>query len=313
MSWPGKLSPAQLSELPRSTRLPAPAFAVESGEFYQGDNLEFLRSLAATRGGEVDLIYVDPPFCAGRDFRHTSKLAAGGGFTDRWDGGLAGYLSMMQPRLYLMRELLSPCGCIYVHCDFRASAALRLLLDEIFTPQNLRGEIIWHYQSGGRSRLTWAQKHDTLLLYSRGRRWTFNADAVATRRGRQRRNHMKRDVDTDGRYFFSIRSAGKIYRYYEDEPVAPCDVWSDISHLQQKDPERTGYATQKPLALLKRVILAASNPGELVADFFAGSGTTAVAAQLLGRRWLLCDASPVAAKTAQARLANVRPVATVAE
>jgi site-specific DNA-methyltransferase (adenine-specific)/adenine-specific DNA-methyltransferase len=204
-----------------------------------------------------------------------------------------------------MRELLTATGSIYVHCDYRASAHLRLLMDELFEPGNLRAEIVWHYQSGGRARSCYAMKHDTLLLYSRGPKWTFNADAISSRRGTERRNHMKRQTDPDGRVFYSIRSAGKIYRYYEDELVAPPDVWCDISHLQQKDPERTGYATQKPLALLRRVILASSNEGECVADFFCGSGTTAVAAALTGRRWIVSDQSELAIEMTQRRLGEL--------
>ena len=280
---------------------------METGELgnriYHGDNLAVLRGLQGEMGGRVELVYIDPPFCAGKDF-HTTKTAAKRelAFTDRWEGGMSGYLTMMQQRLWLMRELLSPKGSIYIHCDYRASAHLRLLMDEMFGAENLRAEIVWHYQSGGRARSCYAMKHDTLLLYSRGNKWTFNADAVSSRRGAEKRNHMKRETGEDGRVFFSIKSAGKIYRYYEDELVAPADVWCDISHLQQKDPERTGYATQKPLALLKRVILASSNPGEWVADFFCGSGTTAVAAALAGRRWMVSDQSELAVRTTRERL-----------
>jgi hypothetical protein len=112
---------------------------------------------------------------------------------------------------------------------------------------------------------------------------------------------MKRYIDEQGRICFSIRSAGKVYTYYEDTPVFPSDVWDDIEHLQQKDRERVGYATQKPEALLRRVILASSRPGDIVCDLFSGSGTTASAASKLGRRYIALDASPFARYTLRAR------------
>ena len=308
LCWPGKLSASQLAaKAITSPFAPADGASIEAvNRVYQGDNLAVLRSLCHEMAGGIELVYIDPPFCVGKDF-HTSGPAAKRelAFTDRWEGGMAGYLTMMQQRLWLMRELLSAHGSIYIHCDYRASAHLRLLMDEMFGAENLRAEIVWHYQSGGRARSCYAMKHDTLLLYSRGRKWTFNADAVSTLRGTQRRNHMKRETAADGRVCYSIKSAGKIYRYYEDELVAPPDVWCDISHLQQKDPERTGYATQKPLALLRRVILASSNPGECVADFFCGSGTTAVAAALAGRRWIVSDQTDLAIRTTQKRLGEL--------
>ena len=122
-----------------------------------------------------------------------------------------------------------------------------------------------------------------------------------------RRNHMKRHVDADGRVYRSIKSGGKIYTYYDDEPAFPGDVWDDVSHLQQKDPQRTGYDTQKPLRLLERVILSSSQPGDLVCDLFAGSGTTLEAAWLNGRRFLGTDLNPYSLQTVRRRLngANV--------
>jgi site-specific DNA-methyltransferase (adenine-specific)/adenine-specific DNA-methyltransferase len=301
LEWPAKLTTADLDALLTSPApMPRPVHASDGGRLFEGDNLDLLRSLVTAKPQSVDLIYIDPPFCAGAEFKHRKALQ--GGFNDRWEGGLAGYLTMMQPRLWLMRKLLRASGSIYVHCDLRAAGALRVLLDEIFGEENLRGEIVWHYQSGGRGRLAWPHKHDTLLFYSRGEKWTFNADAVSSPRGAAKRNNMKRQQDADGRTFFSIRSGGKVYRYYEDDPVLPPDVWCDLSHLQQKDPERTGYATQKPLALLRRILLASSNPGDLIADFFCGSGTTLVAAADTGRRWLGCDSSTLACRTAAQRL-----------
>lgn len=252
----------------------------------------------------LDLIYIDPPFNTGSDFALRGKLT-GKAYSDRHEGGLAGYLSMMHPRLRLMHRLLAPAGTMYVHCDYRASSYLRLLLDEIFGPDNLRAQIIWHYQSGGRQKRCWSAKHDVIWMYSKSDTFTFNLDAVGIRRGDIARNHMKRQVDESGKAVYSIRSGGKVYTYSEDDLMTPADVWTDISHLQQKDPERTGYATQKPEKLLERIILASSNPGEMVADFFAGSGTTAAVAHRLGRRFIASDSSPSAISTITARLQRI--------
>jgi site-specific DNA-methyltransferase (adenine-specific) len=165
-----------------------------------------------------------------------------------------------------------------------------------------KNEIIWHYQSGGSSQRSFARKHDTLLLYTKSARYCFHGERVGERRGPQRRNHMRKEIGEDGRVSWSISSAGRVYTYNEDKPMAPSDVWSDISHLHQRDPERTGYATQKPLALLERIILASSEEGDLALDCFCGSGVMPVAAEQLGRRWIACDNSDLAISTTRARL-----------
>ncbi|NLB61058.1 MAG: site-specific DNA-methyltransferase, partial [Clostridiales bacterium] len=124
-------------------------------------------------------------------------------------------------------------------------------------------------------------------------------------RGSERRNNMKHNVDADGRVFYSIKSNGKLYKYYEDEPIYPTDVWTDIGHLHQKDSERVNYPTQKPKELLRRILLASSYENALVCDFFSGSGTTAIVAEELNRRWLAVDSSPFAAFTLRKRLIDL--------
>jgi site-specific DNA-methyltransferase (adenine-specific)/adenine-specific DNA-methyltransferase len=223
-------------------------------------------------------------------------------FADDWGTNPSAYLQMMYDRLILAHRLLSPTGVLYVHLDYRMSALVRLILDELFGPDHLFNEIIWHYRSGGRSRSFFSFKHDTLLVYRRGESPYFDPDSISVHRGGARRNHMKRGIDPDGRAYSSIRSAGKLYKYYDDEPVVPDDVWDDISHLQQKDPERTGYPTQKPRRLLQRILLASSPPGGLVLDFFCGSGTTAVVAEELARRWIACDVGATAIRITRERL-----------
>ena len=286
-----------------------------------GDNLLAMAALLAgdednpSMRGSVDLVYADPPFDSKADYR--TKVTLPGvtieqrptvleqfAYSDAWAGGTASYLAMMVPRLVLMRELLSVRGSLYLHIDWHVGAYVKLILDEIFGRDRFLNEIIWHYQSGGRQTNAFSKKHDTILVYTKSDEWAFDLEAVGETRGTQKRNNMKRGVDPDGRVYFSIRSAGKIYKYYEDEKVTPPDVWTDISHIQQKDPQRVGYATQKPKALLERIINASCPPNGVVADFFIGSGTTSAVAERLGRRWIATDIGKPAVMITRKRLVD---------
>ncbi len=274
------------------------------GEFVLLRAEDALGGLLDTYKGRVQVVYLDPPFGTGDTFhirigsgQKQIKLPA---YADNREEGA--YLDWMRVVLSGAQELLCESGSLYLHIDYRMSAKLKLLLDEIFGAQNFMNEIIWCYKSGGRSTRYYPRKHDTILFYRKSAKVFFDIYAVGRPRGPEKRNHMKRYIDEDGRICFSIRSAGKVYTYYEDTPVFPSDVWDDIEHLQQKDSERVGYATQKPEALLNRVILASSRPGDLVCDLFSGSGTTAAAACKLGRRFLALDASPLSLYTLRARL-----------
>lgn len=239
----------------------------------------------------VDLIAIDPPFATGRDFA---------AYSDRLPP--ADYLQLLRDVFLLSHHLLAPTGSLYVHLDYRAAPFARLVLDEVFGADHLQNEIVWSYATGGRTRKAFPAKHDTILAYRRGDAPYFDADAVGVVRGEVRRNHMKRHIDESGRAYRTIRSAGKEYRYYDDERVLPPDVWTDIAHLQQKDPERTGYPTQKPERLLERIVQASCPPGGLVVDCFCGSGTTAAVAAKLGRRWLASDSGDAAIATTRGRL-----------
>jgi DNA modification methylase len=273
------------------------------GEFILARAEDALPGLIEAYRGRVQVVYLDPPFGTGDTFH--MKIGTGHKqlnlpvYADDMDEGT--YLEWMRVILTGARELLSDTGSLYLHIDFRMSAKLKLLLDELFGAQNFMNEIIWCYKSGGRSTRYFPRKHDTILFYRKSAKVFFNIQAVGHARGPEKRNHMKRFIDENGRICFTIRSAGKIYTYYEDTLVYPSDVWDDIEHLQQKDSERVGYATQKPEALLNRVILASSKPGDLICDFFSGSGTTAAAASKLGRRFLVLDASPISMYTHRAR------------
>ena len=294
------------------------------GLFCLGDAPERLEALVPEFGGRIKLIYLDPPFMTGERFYMRARVGA-----DQWRRGKgtlaletfvdqkdrAGLLALMRRTLDLCRQLLSEDGMIFVHIDYRTHPHVRLLMDELFGEENFINEIIWVYQSGGRSLRHFSRKHDVILFYGKGENYDFNIEAVMGPRETPRTSHMRRHVDPDGRVYRSIRSNGKVYTYYDDDPVAPTDVWQDLSHLQQKDPERTGYDTQKPLALLDRIVRCASRPGDWVLDPFAGSGTTLEAAARNGRRFIGIDRCPVTPNLIRRRLraANYRICRFVAQ
>ncbi len=205
-------------------------------------------------------------------------------------GSLLAYLVSIGVRVTEIHRALTQTGSFYLHCDPTASHYLKLLLDAIFctTGGDFRNEVIWSYESGGRSKRDFGRKHDVILRYTKSSKWTFNDKDILLSRNETRHNHMKKDVDKDGRIFYSIKSNGKIYKYYEDQGVIPSDVWP-LSHLQQKDPERLGYPTQKPESLMERIIRASSNEGESVLDAYCGCGTTVAVAQRLKRNWTGID------------------------
>ena len=182
------------------------------------------------------------------------------------------------------------------------NAHARLLLDEIFGESNFVNEIVWAYQTGGRAKKHFSRKHDIILFYAKSKSLFFDITRVAVSRKDNRSNHMRRTVDDQGRPCRTIRAGGKLYTYYDDEPVFPDDVWSDVSHLQQKDPQRTGYDTQKPLALLERIVRCCTKPGDMVADLFCGSGIALVAAAQNDCRYLGVDLSSHAISVCRKRL-----------
>ncbi len=269
-----------------------------------GDKSAVLPALLSEFAGQVDLIYIDPPFMTGRDFKSGKQLA----YSDKWDNNLDAYLLWLYETFILLRQLLASDGSIYVHLDWRVIHYARVMLDEVFgfnpnaEGSGFKNEIIWHYQSGGRSLKHYARKHDTILFYSKSAQYCFHGERIGERRGSQKRNHMKKWLDSSGRVHWTISSAGRVYTYDEDTLMTPTDVWSDISHLHQIDPERNGYITQKPAALLERIILASSDVNDLVLDCFCGSGVTPAVAAQLGRRWIASDQSELAIKMTCERL-----------
>lgn len=281
-----------------------------------GDNLLTMQALLAgdpqtglpSLRGKVDLIYIDPPFDSKADYR--TKVVLPGlnlqqkptvieqfAYADTWEEGTISYLKMIYPRLVLMKELLSERGSIYVHIDWHVGPYVKVVLDEIFGKGNQINEIVWCFSQGAKSHRTFGKKHNTIYVYSKNQEtYTFNAEAVKIEMKSGKESFGGRlETDEDGRKYrlvYGTKNANgetRYYKYYLDEGKIPEDYWTDVNSLQSGVKERTGYATQKPEALLERIIKASSNEGDLVCDFFGGSGTTAAVAEKLGRRWITCD------------------------
>jgi DNA modification methylase len=291
---------------------------VDREVFGNGENLlacgsvmklpEEIRQLSGT----VQCVYVDPPFMTGEKFMRRRPYGEKGwktgtpsprypAYEDRYTSEKQ-YLRLLRRVISVAKTLLNDTGVMYLHLDWRMSAQARIMCDREFGKTRFLNEIIWAYESGGRSRKTFSRKHDTILLYAKGKDYFFDLTRVPLPRGDGKRNHMARGRDEQGRMFSYITSGGKEYRYYDDEPVYPSDVWQDISILQQRDPERTGYATQKPLKLLERLLLPVTNPGDRVADLCCGSGTALEAAQKLDCRFAGLDLNPEAVAVSLCRL-----------
>lgn len=308
LTWPGK----RLVE-PSPARLLTEAIVYPQGHGYPdaqpesrlilGDNLSVMAALLPDYENRIHLIYADPPFFTnrkynarigrGEDSRKPEEWQLTEGYRDHWPN-LDAYLDFLYQRLALMYRLLAPNGTLYLHLDWHADSYARLLLDEFFGAENLLNEIIWAYHGPSPIRRAFNRKHDTILVYVKGRDYTFNADAV-------RSPYNPNTVKTFGA---SPKAGfGKVPDL--ERGKVPEDWWY-FPVVARLHSERTGYPTQKPHALLERIIKASSNPGDLVADFFCGSGTTPSVAAGLGRRFIAADATFRAIHTTRSRLISSR-------
>lgn len=283
----------------------------DSNILAHGDNLNFMQYLLTENdmAGKFNLIYIDPPFFSKAKYDAVIRFKAIGGqqpkpikylaYEDLWQRDMAEYLKMLTSRLYLMKELLAEDGTIWIHLDWHVVHYVKVFLDEIFGEENFVNEIIWHYKSGGSGKRHFARKHDTILVYSKSKKYYFSpAKEKSYNRG-----------------FKPYRFKG--VKEYKDElgwytMVTMKDVWN-VDMVGRTSSERTGYATQKPEALLKRIILGATKEGDLCADFFCGSGTLAAVAEKTGRRWVCCDGSSLAVSAALKRLYPENSAVTVLE
>lgn len=266
---------------------------------YYGDNLDCIKSLINDGFKEtIDLIYIDPPFLTMANYKckipvlNKDKLEVVEHFAynDNWKGGMVEYLKMLSIRLYLMRELLSDKGTIYVHLDYRTVHYVKIMMDYIFGEEQFINEIVWSYKSGGVSKRYYSRKHDSILMYSKTIDYIFNP---------QKEKSYNRGFKP---YRF------KDVKEYEDDIgwytlVNLKDVWQ-IDIVGRTSGERIGYGTQKPEKLLERIISTSSNEGSIVADFFAGSGTTGAVAEKLGRNYIMADKGNISNLTIVKRMAE---------
>ncbi len=289
-----------------------------------GDNKLILSSLAngpmrqeIEAAGGLKLIYIDPPFAVGADFgfeiqigdemaEKRQSIIEEIAYRDTWGKGISSYLSMMYERLKLMHSLLAEDGSIYVHIDWRVASYIRMLLNDIFGDENFRNEIIWHYDIGTAPKTDFKRKHDNILRYVKSNNILFNPIIIPPK------NLERYDqVDSNGRQYMVRGDTGKVV--YADEGQIEDDVWTFykgdfLRTLNSMSDERRqiAYPTQKPEALIERIIKASSNEGDLIADFFGGSGTTAAVAEKLGRKWISTDLGRFAIHTQRKRLIGVQ-------
>lgn len=304
-----------------------------------GDNLLAMQALLAQGyAGKIDLIYIDPPFLSSADYNFQLNIQGQKvekeasiierlAYTDTWEGGLDSYLDMMYPRLQLMKRLLSEKGSIYLHCDWRVSSYLRILLDEIFGADHFMCQIIWKRSSIRKAASNkWLSVDDTLLVFYKSENYTFNVVYMPYSDNYKKRFNKK---DERGYYYWidigtysqerleKLKEEGRVkipenpnanprikHYLHEGKGVQPDNVWTDIAPINSQANQDTGYDTQKPEALLERIIKASSNEGDLVADFFCGSGTTMAVAEKLGRRWIGCNLDKVGLQVSRNRLVS---------
>ena len=264
------------------------------------DNLRALDDLK-NQGIKVDLIYLDPPFFSNRHYEVVwGDEAEVRSFKDRWAGGIHVYIGWMKERIVKMYDVLKDTGSFYLHCDWHASHYLKMMLDEIFGYRNFRNEIIWHYDIGNVPKKDLKRRHDIILRYSKTKEYVYNTIRIEPR-NKARYNK----IDENGRKYFVRGDSGK--KCYLDEGI-PCeDVWTFVENnklrtLNSVARERLGYPTQKPEALLERIIKASSNKNDIVLDPFCGCGTAMAVAQKLERKWIGIDISPTAISLIEKRL-----------
>jgi DNA modification methylase len=253
-----------------------------------GDALD---ELAALDDGTLDAIYIDPPFGTG-----SRRRGRGHAYADLTDDPDA-FVAWLWPYLEHSHRGLTATGSLFVHLDYRSVHYVKIALDRLFGRSRFVNEIVWCYAVGGKSRRGFGRKHDTILWYARSADWAFYADAV--RVARRGGSHMR---VVDGVQEKTDRRTGRVYRYPIAAGKVPEDWWTDVETLNHSDRERTGWPSQKPERLVERILHAVTVEGDRVADWFAGSGTTAAVAQRLGRGFVAVDREPAAIDLCVARL-----------
>ena len=297
---------------------------VENRTIFEGDNLHILRGLDSET---IDLIYLDPPFNSNRTYEAPiGSDAAGAAFKDAWtlsdldnawhgelaehepalysaisaaefshSKGMKAYLIMMGIRMLEMRRILKPTGSIYLHCDPTAGHYLKTMMDAVFGVGNFRNEIAWCYRGAGYPKKDFGKRHDSIFRYSKGSEYTFNLDDVREEYAEATKARFKHYIGNKRKSGdFGIQKLNPLGKHPDD--------WWQIQPIAPSAKERLGYPTQKPLALLDKIIKASSNRGDIVLDPFCGCATTCIAAERLQRQWIGIDLSPKAVELVKLRL-----------
>lgn len=294
-----------------------------SNKLIWGDNKLILSSLKngplrkqIEAEGGLKLIYIDPPFDVGADFSMNVEIGENSftkkpsvieeiAYRDTWGKGADSFIAMIYERLKLMYDLLAEDGSIYVHCDWRVNSYIRLVLDEVFGKDNFKNEIIWCYTGASQAKTKFIQKHETILVFEKNKNSIFNWTDVAIPYSEETIARTSRGAgdaglygenDAEQKHKNRLKEAGKI----------PEDWWADIYRIQGNGLEKVDYPTQKPESLLERIIKASSNEGDLIADFFCGSGTTLSVAEKLGRKWIGTDLGKFSIHTTRKRMIGVQ-------
>jgi adenine-specific DNA-methyltransferase len=309
-----------------------------------GDNKYVMSALLEQYAGKIDLIYIDPPFATGANFSTTVEIGEKEievtkeasaieelAYRDTWGKGLDSFLQMMYDRLVLMRELLSEKGSIYIHLDYRTSAYVKVILDEIFGFERYNNTITWKRgkMKGAKAvGFQYGRNHDIILYYSKSSSYTYNRQFIPYEQEYIKQRYTKDDGDGRGPYtdqpigtrskesLAELRKDNRIFKtsggterikfYLSEMPgIAMDDVWIDIDEVNSMAVENLQYPTQKPEPLLERIIKTSTNEGDLIADFFCGSGTTASVAEKLGRRWITSDLGRYAIHTTRKRMLEI--------
>ena len=272
-------------------------------KLFWGDNLEVLYFLSNNFEEKIDLIYIDPPFYSGVNYEINIEENGNNydtiAYLDHWNKDLDSYLQMLYERIILFRKLLSKKGLIFIHLDWHASHYIKLIMDEIFGQSNFINNIVWYYYnkySAGKKSLPRA--HDDILIYSKSNKYTFNELRIPRKKPRKQ---LKREIVNGVLKNVKDENGHVIYRVVTDKKMD--DVWK-IPCMQPASKEWTGFPTQKHHKLLDRIIKIGSNEGDLIADFFCGSGTTLLSAERLTRRWIGCDISEYSIYLTGKRLLN---------
>lgn len=314
---------------------------LEINKIHHGDCLEVMQEMPK---GQINLIYIDPPFCCEADKKFgmiawnkntqpKNRVDEILPLLEKQDIGMANYLRWMYARLYLMRELLSEQGSIYVHLDWHVNSYVKVILDEIFGKENFVNEIIWksgNIKGAKTSADKWGRVFDTIYFYAKNKndlKFETQFKPIDLNSKHNKFIHYDengrlysrdcplgdyseekiKEFEAQGRIYVTKNGKKQLIRYYDEvKGIAVGNLWDDIDYINQVANERLNYATQKPESLLERIIKGSSNENDIVADFFCGSGSTLAVAEKLGRKWIGCDTNKQAVEISRKRLKNVQ-------